>query len=94
MFSCVGTVNEIEAITDMFYSTAGATSGTLGELARTIQEEQECLEEATRLAGIVTGLQMQEVSLRANLIQANQRQLDLGLGRGVIQTLATSGWCF
>uniref|UniRef100_A0A0A9GH26 Uncharacterized protein n=1 Tax=Arundo donax TaxID=35708 RepID=A0A0A9GH26_ARUDO len=91
MFSCVGTVNEIEAITDMFYSTASATSGALGELARTIQEEQECLEEATRLASIVTGLQMQEVSLRANLIQAKQR-LDLGLGG--VPTLATSGWCF
>ncbi|KAL6642719.1 hypothetical protein ACP70R_020900 [Stipagrostis hirtigluma subsp. patula] len=77
MFSCVGTVNEIEAIADAFYATAGATSGALGELARTIQQELECLEEATRLSSIVTGLQMQEVSLRANLIQAKQR---VGLG--------------
>ncbi|EER91952.1 QWRF motif-containing protein 7 [Sorghum bicolor] len=93
MFSCVGTVNEIEAITDTFYATAGATSGALEELARTIQQEMECLEEATRLSSIVTGLQMQEVSLRANLMQAKQR---IGLGRGPAATpaLATSGWCF
>ncbi|XP_066387420.1 QWRF motif-containing protein 7-like isoform X2 [Miscanthus floridulus] len=63
MFSCVGTVNEIEAITDMFYATAGATSGALGELARTIQQEMECLEEATRLSSIVTGLQVGARSL-------------------------------
>jgi hypothetical protein len=37
---------------------AGATSGALGELARTIQQEVECLEEATRLSSIVTGLQV------------------------------------
>ncbi|XP_062200194.1 QWRF motif-containing protein 7-like isoform X2 [Phragmites australis] len=95
MFSCLGTVNEIEAITDMFHAPAGATSSALGELVRTIQQELECLEEATRLSSIVTGLQMQEVSLRANLIQAKQR-LDLGLGVVVVvvPTLATSGWCF
>ncbi|XP_066387419.1 QWRF motif-containing protein 7-like isoform X1 [Miscanthus floridulus] len=97
MFSCVGTVNEIEAITDMFYATAGATSGALGELARTIQQEMECLEEATRLSSIVTGLQMQEVSLRANLMQAKQR-IDpgprLGRRRPATPALATSGWCF
>lgn len=96
MFSCVGAVNEIEAITDMFYATAGATSGALGELARTIQQEMECLEEATRLSSIVTGLQMQEVSLRANLMQAKQRT-DLGRRRGRgpdTPALATSGWCF
>lgn len=37
---------------------AGAASGALGELARTIQQEMECLEEATRLSSIVTGLQV------------------------------------
>ena len=37
---------------------AGATSGALEELARTIQQEMECLEEATRLSSIVTGLQV------------------------------------
>ncbi|KAL6906416.1 hypothetical protein ACP4OV_004017 [Aristida adscensionis] len=91
MFSCVGTVNEIEAIADTFYATAGAASGALGELARTIQQELECLEEATRLSSIVTCFQMQEVSLRANLIQARQR---LHPGGAVAPTLGTSGWCF
>ncbi|KAF8728068.1 hypothetical protein HU200_018645 [Digitaria exilis] len=91
--SCVGTVDEIEAVIDMFYATAGATSGTLGELARTIQQEVECLEEATRLSSIVTGLQMKEVSLRANLIQAKQR-LHLGPAAAVAPAFATSGWCF
>ncbi|RCV43858.1 hypothetical protein SEVIR_9G333600v4 [Setaria viridis] len=92
VFSCVGTVDEIEAIVDTFYAKAGATSGALGELARTIQQEVECLEEATRLSSIVTGLQMQEVSLRANLIQAKQR---LRLGPAVAApAFAASGWCF
>ncbi|KAF8697888.1 hypothetical protein HU200_035382 [Digitaria exilis] len=91
--SCVGTVHEIEAVIDMFYATAGATSGTLGELARTIQQEVECLEEATRLSSIVAGLQMKEVSLRANLIQAKQR-LHLGPAAIVAPAFATSGWCF
>lgn len=38
-------------------------------------------------------VQMQEVSLRANLMQAKKR---IGLGRGPAATpaLATSGWCF
>ncbi|TVU31747.1 hypothetical protein EJB05_23445 [Eragrostis curvula] len=89
MFSCVGTVNEIEAFTDMFYATADATSSALGELARTIQQEMECLEEATRLSSIVTSLQMQEVSLRANLMQAKQR---LDMGAAGAPMLATSGW--
>ncbi|OEL15436.1 hypothetical protein BAE44_0023546 [Dichanthelium oligosanthes] len=90
--SCAGTVDEIEAIIDTFYAMAGATSGALGELARTIQLEVECLEEATRLSSIVTGLQMQEVSLRVNLIQAKQR---LHPGPAVAApAFATSGWCF
>jgi hypothetical protein len=37
---------------------AGATSGTLGELARTIRQEVDGLEEAMRLARIVTRLQV------------------------------------
>jgi hypothetical protein len=37
---------------------AGATSGVIGELARTIQQEMECLHEATRLSNIVTILQV------------------------------------
>ncbi|WVZ57589.1 hypothetical protein U9M48_007955 [Paspalum notatum var. saurae] len=92
VLSCVGTADEIEAINDMFYATAGATSGALGELARTIQQEMECLQEATRLSSIVTGLQMQEVSLRANLMQAKQK-LHLGPGQ-TAAAAATSGWCF
>lgn len=95
MLSCEGTANEIQAITDMFHATAVATSGALGELARTIQQEMECLQEATRLSSIVTSLQMQEVSLRANLMQARQRLGQLGLGPAVVApALATSGWCF
>ncbi|CAL4915500.1 unnamed protein product [Urochloa decumbens] len=91
---CVGAVGEIEATINTFYGTAGATSGTLGELARTIQQEVECLEEATRLSSIVTALQMQEVSLRANLIQAKQRDR-LGPGPAVVPpAFAGSGWCF
>uniref|UniRef100_A0ACD5TMH4 Uncharacterized protein n=1 Tax=Avena sativa TaxID=4498 RepID=A0ACD5TMH4_AVESA len=57
MFACVGTVTEIEANADMSYATAGATSGTLSELARTIRQEVEGLEEAMRLSRIVTRLQ-------------------------------------
>ncbi|CAL4932196.1 unnamed protein product [Urochloa decumbens] len=94
VLSCVGAVDKIEATIDTFYATAGATSGTLGELARTIQQEVECLEEATRLSSIVTALQMQEVSLRANLIQAKQRDR-LGPGPAVVTpAFAASGWCF
>jgi hypothetical protein len=37
---------------------AGATSDTLGELARTIRQEVDGLEEAMRLARIVTRLQV------------------------------------
>uniref|UniRef100_A0A452YU64 Uncharacterized protein n=1 Tax=Aegilops tauschii subsp. strangulata TaxID=200361 RepID=A0A452YU64_AEGTS len=57
MFACVGTVTEIEANADTFYATAGATSGALGELASTIRQEVEGLEEAMRLSRIVTRLQ-------------------------------------
>jgi hypothetical protein len=40
-------------------------------------------------------VQMQEVSLRANLMQAKQRRIGLGLGLGpAAPALATSGWCF
>ncbi|CAM0956239.1 unnamed protein product [Alopecurus aequalis] len=94
MFACVGTVTEIEANADMFYATAGATSGTLGELAMTIRQEVDGLEEAMRLSRIVTRLQMQEVSLRANLVQAKQR-LDHDMGVAVdVPANAPSGWCF
>ena len=37
---------------------AGATSGALGELARTIRQEVEGLEEAMRLSRVVTRLQV------------------------------------
>ncbi|PAN48553.1 hypothetical protein PAHAL_9G389900 [Panicum hallii] len=96
--SCAGTVDEIEAIIGTFRATAGATSGALGELARTIQQEVECLEEATRLSSIVTGLQMREVSLRANLIQAKQRLAGMGSASGpavlAAPAFAAPGWCF
>lgn len=94
MFACVGMVTEIEANADVFYATASATSDTLGELARTIRQEVDGLEEAMRLARIVTRLQMQEVSLRSNLIQARQR-LDQDMGVAVaVPATAPSGWCF
>ncbi|KAK1687001.1 hypothetical protein QYE76_047849 [Lolium multiflorum] len=104
MFACVGMVTEIEANADVFYATAGATSDTLGELARTIRQEVDGLEEAMRLARIVTRLQvggrlsdhgdMQEVSLRSNLIQARQR-LDQDMGVAVaVPASAPPGWCF
>lgn len=97
--SCAGTVDEIEATIGTFHATAGTTSGALGELARTIQQEVECLEEATRLSSIVTGLQMQELSLRANLIQARQRLAGMWSGRSgpavlAAPAFAASGWCF
>ncbi|KAF0928674.1 hypothetical protein E2562_006101 [Oryza meyeriana var. granulata] len=90
MFACVGTVNEIEANADAFFATTWATSSALAELARTIKQEVEGLQEAMRLARIVTSLQVQEVSLRANLIQAKQK-LDMGAS---VPSIATSGWCF
>ncbi|CAN6294323.1 unnamed protein product [Urochloa humidicola] len=94
VLSCVGAVDKIETVMDTFYGTAGAANGALGELARTIQQEVECLEEATRLSSIVTALQMQEVSLRVNLIQAKQK-LRLGPGSAIIApAFAASGWCF
>ncbi|KAJ1296317.1 hypothetical protein BS78_01G290900 [Paspalum vaginatum] len=93
VLACVGAADELEAITDMFCATAGAASGALGELVRTIQQEMECLQQATRLSSIVTALQMQEVSLRANLMQAKQR-LHLGPGPPAAAAAATSGWCF
>ncbi|VAH06153.1 unnamed protein product [Triticum turgidum subsp. durum] len=58
VFACVGTATEIEANADRFYATAGATSGALGELARTIRQEVEGLEEAMRLSRVVTRLQV------------------------------------
>ncbi|KAG8083833.1 hypothetical protein GUJ93_ZPchr0010g8180 [Zizania palustris] len=58
MFACVGTVNAIEANADMLYATAGVTSSALEELATTIQQELEGLQEAMRLAKIVTSLQV------------------------------------
>lgn len=91
--ACVDTVTEIETNADTFYTTAGATSGTLGELAKTIREEVEGLEEAMRLARIVTRLQTQEVSLRANLVQAKQRRLVDG-DMMLVPGITTSGWCF
>ncbi|CAN6324606.1 unnamed protein product [Urochloa humidicola] len=94
VLSCVGAVDEIQAAIDTFYATAGAASGALGELARTIEQEVECLEEATRLSSIVTALQVREVSLRANLIQAKQRHR-LGPGSAVVApAFAASSWCF
>uniref|UniRef100_A0A0D9XMA3 Uncharacterized protein n=1 Tax=Leersia perrieri TaxID=77586 RepID=A0A0D9XMA3_9ORYZ len=89
MFACVDTVNEIEANADTFFATAGVTSSTLEELVRTIKEEVEGLQEAMRLAKIVTSLQVQEVSLRANLIQANKQKLDMGAS---VPSIANSGW--
>lgn len=95
MFACVGTVTEIEANADMSYATAGATSGTLSELARTIRQELDGLEEAMRLSRIVTRLQMQEVSLRANLVQAKKRLDHDTTGVAVaVPASAPSGWCF
>ena len=94
MFACVGTVTEIEANADTFYATAGATSGALGELARTIRQEVEGLEEAMRLSRVVTRLQMQEASLRTNLVQAKQkRDHDMGVAF-VAPATAASGWCY
>ncbi|KAM3409669.1 hypothetical protein ACQJBY_002132 [Aegilops geniculata] len=94
MFACVGTVTEIEANADTFYATAGATSGALGELARTIRQEVEGLEEAMRLSRVVTRLQMQEASLRTNLVQAKQKR-DHNMGVAfVAPATAASGWCY
>uniref|UniRef100_M8CL61 Uncharacterized protein n=1 Tax=Aegilops tauschii TaxID=37682 RepID=M8CL61_AEGTA len=94
MFACVGTVTEIEANADTFYATAGATSGALGELASTIRQEVEGLEEAMRLSRIVTRLQMQEASLRTNLVQAkHKRDHDMGVAF-VAPATAASGWCY
>ncbi|KAF2914757.1 hypothetical protein DAI22_10g186800 [Oryza sativa Japonica Group] len=90
MFACVGTVNDIEANADMFFATAGVTSSTLEELSTTIKQEVEGLQEAMKLARIVTSLQ--EVSLRANLIQIQAKQkVDMGAS---VPAIATSGWCF
>uniref|UniRef100_A0A452YFZ2 QWRF motif-containing protein 7 n=2 Tax=Aegilops tauschii subsp. strangulata TaxID=200361 RepID=A0A452YFZ2_AEGTS len=72
MLSCARTVDEIKARADMFYATGSVTSSSIDELARTMQEEMAGLEEVMRLCRIVTNLQVQEVSLRANLIQAKQ----------------------
>lgn len=95
MFACVGTVTEIEANADMFYATAGATSGALGELARTLRQEVEGLEEAMRLSRVVTRLQMQEVSLRTNLVQAKQkRDHDMGVAFVAPATAASGAWCY
>ncbi|BAT11987.1 Os10g0554900 [Oryza sativa Japonica Group] len=92
MFACVGTVNDIEANADMFFATAGVTSSTLEELSTTIKQEVEGLQEAMKLARIVTSLQVQEVSLRANLIQIQAKQkVDMGAS---VPAIATSGWCF
>ncbi|KAF6984145.1 hypothetical protein CFC21_002191 [Triticum aestivum] len=94
VFACVGTATEIEANADRFYATAGATSGALGELARTIRQEVEGLEEAMRLSRVVTRLQMQEASLRTNLVQAKQkRDHDMGVAF-VAPATAASGWCY
>ncbi|XP_037474126.1 QWRF motif-containing protein 7-like [Triticum dicoccoides] len=73
MLACAGTVDEIKARADMFYATGSVTSSSVDELARTMQEEMAGLEEVMRLCRIVTDLQVQEVSLRANLIQAKQK---------------------
>ncbi|KAL5232546.1 hypothetical protein ABZP36_031322 [Zizania latifolia] len=89
MFACVDTVNEIEANADRLYAKAGVTSSALEELATTIQQEMEGLQEAMRLARIVTSLQMQEVSLRANLIQAKHK-IDMGAS---VPAIATSAGC-
>lgn len=44
------------------------------------------------MAYIVFGLQVQEVSLRANLIQIQaKRKVDMGAS---VPAIATSGWCF
>uniref|UniRef100_A0A0E0F0V4 Uncharacterized protein n=1 Tax=Oryza meridionalis TaxID=40149 RepID=A0A0E0F0V4_9ORYZ len=87
MFACVGTVNDIEANADMFFATAGVTSSTLEELSTTIKQEVEGLQEAMKLARIVTSLQVQEVSLRANLIQIQAKQkVDMGASVPAIAT--------
>uniref|UniRef100_A0A0E0MAK3 Uncharacterized protein n=1 Tax=Oryza punctata TaxID=4537 RepID=A0A0E0MAK3_ORYPU len=92
MFACVDTVNKIEGNADMFFATAGVTSSALEELERTIKQEVEGLQEAMKLARIVTSLQVQEVSLRANLIQIQAKQkVDMGAS---VPAIATSGWCF
>ncbi|KAI5016508.1 hypothetical protein ZWY2020_006359 [Hordeum vulgare] len=73
MLTCARTVDEIKARANMFYATGSVTSSSVDELARTMQEEMEGLEEVMRLCRIVTNLQVEEVSLRANLIQAKQK---------------------
>ncbi|XP_047079806.1 QWRF motif-containing protein 7-like [Lolium rigidum] len=73
MLACVRAMDEIEANAAMFYATGGVTSSAAGELARTIRQEIAGLEEAMRLSRIVTTFLVQEVSLRADLIQAKPK---------------------
>uniref|UniRef100_A0ACD5ZK42 Uncharacterized protein n=1 Tax=Avena sativa TaxID=4498 RepID=A0ACD5ZK42_AVESA len=73
MLACLRTVDEIEANTGMFYATGGVTGSAAGELGSTIRQEIAGLEEAMRLSTIITGFLVQDVSLRANLVQTNQK---------------------
>uniref|UniRef100_A0ACD5ZEX3 Uncharacterized protein n=1 Tax=Avena sativa TaxID=4498 RepID=A0ACD5ZEX3_AVESA len=73
LLACVRTVDEIEANTGMFYATGGVVGSAAVELAGTIRQEIAGLEEAMRLSTILTGFLVQEVSLRANLVQAMQK---------------------
>ncbi|XP_047079804.1 QWRF motif-containing protein 7-like [Lolium rigidum] len=70
MLACLRAMDEIEANAAMFYATGGVTSSAAGELASTIRQEIAGLDEAMRLSRIVTTFLVQEVSLRADLIQA------------------------
>ncbi|CAM0945574.1 unnamed protein product [Alopecurus aequalis] len=79
MFACVRTLDEIAASADIFYATGGVTSSSVGALARTMRQDISGLEEVMRLRRIVTSLKVQEVSLRANLIQAKQQRDTAGI---------------
>ncbi|XP_073111205.1 QWRF motif-containing protein 7-like [Elaeis guineensis] len=71
-YTCVAMdiMREIEANSKIFYSKVENINSMLCELTSTIQQEIEGLEELMKISKMITSLEMQETSLRANMIQA------------------------
>ncbi|KAG1354460.1 QWRF motif-containing protein 7 [Cocos nucifera] len=71
-YTCIAMdiMREIEANFRIFYAKVESINSMLCELTSTIQQEIEGLEELMKISKMITSLEMQETSLRANMIQA------------------------
>uniref|UniRef100_A0A1D1Y8P8 QWRF motif-containing protein 7 n=1 Tax=Anthurium amnicola TaxID=1678845 RepID=A0A1D1Y8P8_9ARAE len=69
------TMEEIEATIARFYHKANDMNSLLVELVKTLKLEKEGLEELAKVARTVATLEIQEMSLRAHVVQDTEQEL-------------------